>query len=157
MSVASQMDLPEELQHSYTKFSEWKFKLFKLRSFEKTPSNDSQHINKDLAEEAVSSNKEFILHKDEAVPRGEKMELTGNRQGLEEDAHAMQTQDNRAHQNNLKELCRICGVSFKTDCSKRTYPVHGPVDDETLWLLRKKEKTATSWPDLIAKVFKIDV
>ncbi|KAI1237962.1 hypothetical protein IHE44_0014058 [Lamprotornis superbus] len=151
MPVASQMDLPEELQHTYTKFSEWKFKLFKLPSFEKTPSDDSQHINKDQAEGAVSSNEEFILHKDEAVPRGEKMESTGNRQALEEDAHAVKIQDNRAHQNNLKQLCRICGVSFKTDCYKKTYPVHGPVDDETLRLLRKKEKTATSWPDLIAK------
>lgn len=154
MSVASQMDLPEEIQHPYTKFSEWKFKLFKVRSFEKKPSEDSQ---KDQAEEAASSNTEIVLHRDEAVPRGEEMESLGKRRALEKDAGAMETQANHAHQTHLQQLCRVCGVSFKTDSSKRTYPVHGPVDDETLWLLRKKEKTATSWPDLIAKVFKIDV
>ncbi|NWU58512.1 RAG1 protein, partial [Dromas ardeola] len=157
MSVAPQMDLPEEIQHPYTKFSEWKFKLFKVRSFEKTPSDNSQQINKDQAEEFTSSNKEIVLRKHEAVPRRERMDLMGNREALEKDVNDMKTQDNKAHRNNLKQLCRICGVSFKTDCYKRTHPVHGPVDDETLWLLRKKEKKATSWPDLISKVFKIDV
>lgn len=162
MSITSRMDLPEEIQHPYAKFSEWKFKLFKVRPFQKEPSDKSQCINKDQEQEVASTDKNITLHKDEEVPRGEKLILTqkdfmGNTQALEKDVNDMKIQDNTAHQNNLKQLCRICGVSFKTDCYKRTHPVHGPVDDETLWLLRKKEKKATSWPDLIAKVFKIDV
>ncbi|VCX42030.1 unnamed protein product, partial [Gulo gulo] len=28
---------PDEIQHPYIKFSEWKFKLFRVRSFEKAP------------------------------------------------------------------------------------------------------------------------
>ncbi|NXH22797.1 RAG1 protein, partial [Bucco capensis] len=157
MSVASQMDLPEEIQHPHTKFSQWKFKLFRVRSSENTPSGDSQQINREQAEEITPLNKEIRLHKDEAVPTGEKMDLGGNRQTLDKDANDLQTQDNQVHQNNLRQLCRICGVSLKTDSYKRSHPVHGPVDDETLLLLRKKEKKATSWPDLIAKVFRIDV
>ncbi|NXX51290.1 RAG1 protein, partial [Tricholaema leucomelas] len=157
MSVASQMDLPEEIQHPYFKFSDWKFKLFKVRSFKKTPSDDSQQLNKEQTEEVTSSNKETILHENEALPRGEEVDLESDGHAPEKDAKDTKMQGEEAHQDNLKQLCRICGVSFKTDCHKRTHPVHGPVDDETLLLLRKKERKATSWPDLIAKVFKIDV
>ncbi|NXR07961.1 RAG1 protein, partial [Semnornis frantzii] len=157
MSVASQMDLPEEIQHPYSKFSDWKFKLFKVRSFKKTSSDDSQQLNKEQAEEVTSSNKETILHEDEALPRGEEVDLGSFGHAPGKDAMDMKAQGEEAHQNNLKQLCRICGASFKTDCHKRTHPVHGPVDDETLLLLRKKERKATSWPDLISKVFKIDV
>ncbi|NXI38360.1 RAG1 protein, partial [Galbula dea] len=157
MSAASQMEVPEEIQHPYTKFSEWKFKLFKVRSFGNTPAGDSQQTNHHQAEEISSSEKEIRVHEDEAVPTGEKVDLRSNREATEQDASDLKTRENQVHQNNLKQLCRICGVSLKTDCYKRTHPVHGPVDDETLLLLRKKEKTATSWPELIAKVFKIDV
>ncbi|NXG44379.1 RAG1 protein, partial [Psilopogon haemacephalus] len=156
MSVALQMDLPEEIQHPYSKFSNWKFKLFKVRSFKKTPSDGSQQLSKKQTE-ITSSNKETILHEHKAVPKGEEVDLVGDGHSPEKDANDTKTQGEEAHQNNLKQLCRICGVSFKTDCHKRPHPVHGPVDDETLLLLRKKERKATSWPDLIAKVFKIDV
>ncbi|XP_067414211.1 V(D)J recombination-activating protein 1 [Emydura macquarii macquarii] len=154
--------MPEEIQHPYTKFSEWKFKLFKVRSFEKTPSGDSQETNKKKAEEVASLDKGTVVQMDAAVPMAEKPllaqpALKDNKQALEKDADNVKMQENAAHQANLQQLCRICGVSFKTDRYKRSHPVHGPVDSETQGLLRKKEKRATSWPDLIAKVFKIDV
>ncbi|XP_074855052.1 V(D)J recombination-activating protein 1 [Carettochelys insculpta] len=154
--------MPEEIQHPYTKFSEWKFKLFKVRSFEKTPSGNNQVANKEKPEETASLDKDTAVQKDVAVPWAEKLllpdaDLNHNNQALEKDADNLKMQENAAHLANLQQLCRICGVSFKTDRYKRSHPVHGPVDSETQELLRKKEKRATSWPELIAKVFKIDV
>ncbi|XP_024071245.3 V(D)J recombination-activating protein 1 [Terrapene carolina triunguis] len=154
--------MPEEIQHPYTKFSEWKFKLFKVRSFEKAPSVDNQVANKEKAEKVASLDKGTMVQMDAAVSVAEKplladTDLNHNKQALEKDADNLKMQENAAHQAHLQQLCRICGVSFKTDRYKRSHPVHGPVDSETQGLLRKKEKRATSWPDLIAKVFKIDV
>ncbi|TFK15072.1 V(D)J recombination activating protein 1 [Platysternon megacephalum] len=64
--------MPEEIQHPYTKFSEWKFKLFKVRSFEKAPSGDNQVANKEKAEKVASLDKGTMVQIDAAVPVAEK-------------------------------------------------------------------------------------
>ncbi|EMP40059.1 V(D)J recombination-activating protein 1 [Chelonia mydas] len=122
--------IPEEIQYPYTKFSEWKFKLFKVRSFEKAPSGDNQVENKEKAEKEASLDNGTLVQMDVAVPVAEKplladTDLYHNKQALEKDADNLKIQENAAHQANLQQLCRICGVSFKTDRYKRIddYPV----------------------------------
>ncbi|XP_047630221.1 V(D)J recombination-activating protein 1 [Phacochoerus africanus] len=149
---------PDEIQHPHIKFSEWKFKLFRVRSFEKAP-------EKAQMEKQDSSEGKPSLEQSPAVldkPGGQKPGLPQpafkpHPKFLKEYHEDGTARDKAIHQANLRRLCRICGNSFNTTGHKRRYPVHGPVDGKTQVLLRKKEKRATSWPDLIAKVFRIDV
>ncbi|XP_007466909.1 PREDICTED: V(D)J recombination-activating protein 1 [Lipotes vexillifer] len=149
---------PDEIQHPHIKFSEWKFKLFRVRSFEKTPENAQ-------VEKQDSSEGKPSLEQSPAVldtPGGQKPALTQlalkpHPKFLKKSHDDRKARDKAMHQANLRQLCRICGNPFKADGHNRRYPVHGPVDGKTQVLLRKKEKRATSWPDLIAKVFRIDV
>ncbi|XP_008583766.1 PREDICTED: V(D)J recombination-activating protein 1 [Galeopterus variegatus] len=149
---------PDEIQHPHIKFSEWKFKLFRVRSFEKAP-EEAQKEKKDSSEGKPS------LEQSPAVPDkagGQQLVLTqaalNAHPKFSKKSHVDgKARDKAIHQANLRHLCRICGNPFKTVEHNRRYPVHGPVDGKTQVLLRKKEKRATSWPDLIAKVFRIDV
>nr|XP_033783815.1 V(D)J recombination-activating protein 1 isoform X2 [Geotrypetes seraphini] len=156
--------MPAEIQHPYTKFSEWKFKLFRVRSFEKTSSNDLQEENKVQVEESLEKVSEVKLSAE--IQSLEHTEPSFAALRCQPQAHEKTdnnpvdlktTENEQSHVVNLQQLCRICGISFKSDPHNRSYPVHGPVDEETQGILRKKEKRATSWPDLISKVFKIDV
>ncbi|XP_004483230.2 V(D)J recombination-activating protein 1 [Dasypus novemcinctus] len=149
---------PDEIQHPHIKFSEWKFKLFRVRSLEKT-SEEAQMQKKDSSE-----GRSFLEQSPTALDKasGQKPALTQPALKVHPKFSKKSFDDEKArdksiHQANLQHLCRICGNSFKTDRQNRRYPVHGPVDGETQGLLRKKEKRVTSWPDLIAKVFRINV
>lgn len=146
------------------KFSEWKFKLFKVRSLEKSLPEDSRLANDDKEETAASLEKVTDEEQPDPVTlmSPKPFQTDTERNGGMQTRHGKDTlhvnqRESGLHQTNLQHLCRICGSSFKTDPYKRSHPVHGPVDEETQALLRKKEKRATSWPDLLAKVFKIDV
>ncbi|XP_053099384.1 V(D)J recombination-activating protein 1 [Hemicordylus capensis] len=154
--------MSEQIQKPYMKFSEWKFKLFKVRSLEKPLPEHNHLANNDkgkmaaildnITEEqtdAVGLMSQDLLQTDTG--------LNNSMETMDKDVFHVNYRENTTHQANLQHLCRICGGSFKTDPYKRSHPVHGPVDDETQALLRKKEKRATSWPDLLAKIFKIDV
>ncbi|XP_004369864.1 V(D)J recombination-activating protein 1 [Trichechus manatus latirostris] len=149
---------PDEIQHPYIKFSEWKFKLFRVRSFEKS-AEEAQTEKKDSSEGRPSLEQSpAVLDK----AGGQKPALTQptlktHSTFLKKSCDNGKARGKAIHQANLRHLCRICGNSFKTDGHNRRYPVHGPVDSKTQDLLRKKEKRVTSWPDLIAKVFRIDV
>ncbi|XP_042315593.1 V(D)J recombination-activating protein 1 [Sceloporus undulatus] len=152
----------EQSQQPYKKFSEWKFKLFKVRSLEKPLPDDNRLANNNKGKVAAILDK--VIEKEiepvALVPHPlfeTDTELNKGMQPIDKSAFSMSHTEAETHQANLQHLCRLCGGSFKTDPHKRSYPVHGPVDDETQALLRKKEKKATSWPDLLAKVFKIDV
>lgn len=150
-----------EMQPPYTKFSEWKFKLFRVKSLERTSSQEQSDdsgmsstssqekspyfdvSSDDFSQESATTSPTICKHPEATTPENDDSEV----KRLEEDAHTAL----------LQHLCRICGVSFKMDQQNRSYPVHGPVDNETQDVLRRKEKKATSWPELISKVFKIDV
>ncbi|XP_006062402.2 V(D)J recombination-activating protein 1 [Bubalus bubalis] len=149
---------PDEIQHPHIKFSEWKFKLFRVRSFEKAPENaeaekqDSSEGKPSLEQSPAALDKAGGLKSaltQPALKPHPKFQKKSHDDG--------KARDKAIHQANLRHLCRICGNSLKADQHHRRYPVHGPVDGKTQVLLRKKEKRATSWPDLIAKVFRIDV
>ncbi|XP_062974499.1 V(D)J recombination-activating protein 1 [Elgaria multicarinata webbii] len=153
----------EQIQPPYMKFSEWKFKLFKVRSLEKPLPEDSHLANNNKGKVAASLDKvaeqqpDAVAFMSQQAPFETGFDLNKSMQEINKDAFHTNYREAETHQANLQHLCRICGGSFKTDPYKRSHPVHGPVDDETQALLRKKEKRATSWPDLLAKVFKIDV
>ncbi|KAG8546863.1 hypothetical protein GDO81_029683 [Engystomops pustulosus] len=146
-----------DIKPPYTKFSEWKFKLFRVKSLERTPSqeqsDDSGASCSSSQEKSPYFEKSSDDHSQDSSSICKDLEATisdnsdANQKTLEDDAHS----------SILQNLCRICGVSFKMDQQNRNYPVHGPVDNETQEVLRRKEKKATSWPELISKVFKIDV
>ncbi|XP_034274540.1 V(D)J recombination-activating protein 1 [Pantherophis guttatus] len=152
---------PEHVQQPYMKFSEWKFKLFKVRPLEKPLPEDSHQDNS--AKENVTGSLDITDEQPKVaavmsqVPFETDTELNKNSLAREKDVFHMSQREMEAHQANLQHLCRICGGSLKADPYKKCHPVHGPVDEETQALLRKKEKRATSWPDLLVKVFKIDV
>ncbi|XP_055137860.1 V(D)J recombination-activating protein 1 isoform X2 [Symphalangus syndactylus] len=149
---------PDEIQHPHIKFSEWKFKLFRVRSFEKT-AEEAEKEKKDSFEGKPSLEQSpAVLDKADGQKPVPTQPLLKAHPKFSKKFHDNGKARGKAiHQANLRHLCRICGNSFKTDEHNRRYPVHGPVDGKTLGLLRKKEKRATSWPDLIAKVFRIDV
>ncbi|XP_007656752.2 V(D)J recombination-activating protein 1 isoform X1 [Ornithorhynchus anatinus] len=147
----------------YIKFSEWKFKLFKVRSIEKPSSVETQPRNKENPppEKSVLGNTSAVLEDASGAVLDKPAKVQAGLCSLL-NASGKPTDDEKAreiarHQANLQQLCRICGFSFKADLHNRKHPVHGPVDGKTQALLRKKEKKATSWPELISKVFKIDV
>ncbi|XP_028750869.1 V(D)J recombination-activating protein 1 [Peromyscus leucopus] len=152
---------PDEIQHPHIKFSEWKFKLFRVRSFEKAPEKAPEEAQK----EKGSSEGNPYLEQSPVVPDkpgGQKSVLTQRALKLHpkfsKKFHADgKSRDKAIHQARLRHFCRICGNPFKSDGHNRRYPVHGPVDAKTQSLFRKKEKRVTSWPDLIARVFRIDV
>ena len=149
---------PDEIQHPHIKFSEWKFKLFRVRSFEKTPEN--AQAEKQDSSEGTPSLEQSPAALDKAggpKPALTQPALKPHPKFLKKCHDDGKARDKAIHQANLRHLCRICGNSLKADRHHRRYPVHGPVDGKTQVLLRKKEKRATSWPDLIAKVFRIDV
>ncbi|XP_072477428.1 V(D)J recombination-activating protein 1 [Notamacropus eugenii] len=153
---------PDEIQHPYMKFSEWKFKLFKVRSSVKPSPGEDQRPNKNAMEGKASLEETPAIVGSTNIPAPEKPAqvqptFTGHTKSLEKPADVGKVREKAIHQASLRQLCRICGVSFRADEQNRRYAVHGPVDSKTQGLLRKKEKKATSWPDLIAKVFKIDV
>ncbi|KAM3920679.1 V(D)J recombination activating protein 1 [Leptodactylus fuscus] len=153
--------MANEIKPPYSKFSEWKFKLFKVKSLERTLSQEQSddsgvsctsspekspyfdESSDDLSQESSMTSTANCRDLEATIPDDNET----NSKALEEDGHIAI----------LKNLCRICGVSFKMDQQNRSYPVHGPVDNETQEVLRRKEKKATSWPELISKVFKIDV
>ncbi|KAJ7344629.1 hypothetical protein JRQ81_000579 [Phrynocephalus forsythii] len=152
----------EQTPPPYLKFSEWKFKLFKVRPLGKPLPEDSQVANSDKGQVAasldkVSENQVEVSALPSQVPSERDAGLNKSIQTISKDAFCLSQRETENHQSNLQNLCRICGGSFKSDPCKRSYPVHGPVDDDTQALLRKREKRATSWPDLLAKVFKTDV
>lgn len=148
---------PDEIQHPHIKFSEWKFKLFRVRSFEKAPEEAQK-------EKDSSEGKPYLEQSPKVLdkPGSQNSVLTQRPLKLHpkfsKKFHADgKSSDKAIHQARLRHFCRICGNRFTSDGHNQRYPVHGPVDAKTQSLFRKKEKRVTSWPDLIARVFRIDV
>uniref|UniRef100_H3A5N4 V(D)J recombination-activating protein 1 n=1 Tax=Latimeria chalumnae TaxID=7897 RepID=H3A5N4_LATCH len=152
-------NMPAELHHPYKKFSEWKFKLFRVRSFEKTDPVEVETSNKENKPShaaPLEATPLVIQHKESAAlenipPAGLKPIFVDNNQ-LEPNDMKLQT-----HIANLQRLCRLCGDCLKTDGRNMSFAIQGPVDKSTAVLLRKMRVKISSWPDLILKVFSTDV
>ncbi|XP_053576122.1 V(D)J recombination-activating protein 1 [Bombina bombina] len=156
-----EMQWSNEMQHPFTKFSEWKFKLFRVKSLERRPSeeekSESEFSNSCSSEESpilLGNANNQSLDSSPQVPTNLKPQETNV---VEHNKTELTRVEEEVHVAAIQQLCRICGASFKMDQQNRSYPVHGPVDSETQEVLKRREKKATSWPDLIYKIFKIDV
>ncbi|CAG03454.1 unnamed protein product, partial [Tetraodon nigroviridis] len=152
--------MPAELHHPHSKYSQWKFKLFRVRSMEKAP----------LPSETLTEKGVLLGLSAPAAPNtelgngtapGGVMKLCLGRKS-KENVEGLSTrmdlklQEMDAHMNQLRCLCRLCGMMLR----KVKGPVHdvqGDLDDTSRGTLRKMGCKLTSWPEVIHKVFKVDV
>ncbi|XP_034031402.1 V(D)J recombination-activating protein 1 [Thalassophryne amazonica] len=152
--------MPDELQHPHSKYSQWKFKLFRVRSMEKAPlPSETQSENGTLSE--ISSPVPPNLELDNGVRPGSvmKMCLGGkSKENVEGPGRRvdMKLQEMETHMNHLRSLCRICGTAVRK-VKGPVHEVHGDLDESTKGILRRMGCKFTSWPEVILKVFKVDV
>ncbi|MBN3309927.1 RAG1 protein, partial [Amia calva] len=150
--------MPDEIQHPYSKFSDWKFKLFRIKSIEKAP----------LAREKENQPAQIILAqppKDVEMLGGEtpsmgvmKLCLGGkSRESVENNRVDLKLVEIETHMARLRCLCRLCGGPLKRGKANLEYEVQGTLDDVSREALRKMGCKARGWPEVILKVFKLDV
>ncbi|KAM6961345.1 V(D)J recombination activating protein 1 [Aplochiton taeniatus] len=60
------------------------------------------------------------------------------------------------HMNHLRALCRLCGSTLRK-LKGPEHEVQGALDESSRITLRRMGCKATSWPEVILKVFKVDV
>ncbi|KAG8447687.1 hypothetical protein GDO86_014987 [Hymenochirus boettgeri] len=153
--------LPSEMHRPFSKFTEWKFKLFRVKSLERKPSQEecdrSYCSSQDSTESTANLENGTLEPEPQSLTRFKPQEANEETSVAATSQTAEKILEEDAHVKTLQQLCRICGASFKMDQQNRSYPAHGPVDSKTYEILRRREKKATSWPELISKVFKIDV
>ncbi|XP_077374137.1 V(D)J recombination-activating protein 1 [Festucalex cinctus] len=150
--------MPAELHHPYSKYSQWKFKLFRVKSLEKAPMSSETEPEK----EAMSRNRCAApnIQLDKGLTTGSVMKLClqAKSQEVVEPAHSMDLKlaeiDN--HINHLRCLCRLCGNLLRK-ISGPIHDVHAVLDSDSKNSLRKMGCTLTKWPEVINKVFKVDV
>ncbi|XP_043941410.1 V(D)J recombination-activating protein 1 [Protopterus annectens] len=163
--------MPTEIHHPYKKFSEWKFKLFRVKSSEGSSSDTDTVVTDEQTKREMPPLKAASLkqrQKDmsslETVPLASSFVNPNLSEGIkqnlkipdnnQEEPEAMEMEN---HISNLEKLCRICGASFKKHGSNIKYPVQGPADADVQDLLKKMGKKITLWQAIIYKVFHIDV
>lgn len=190
--------MPAELHHPHSKYSQWKFKLFRVRSMEKAPLPSETLTEKGVLlglSDPATQNTE--LGNDMAPGSVMKLCLGGkskeNVEGLSMRVD-LKLQEMDAHMNQLRYLkgslyhtiifipfilyiiyyfyyfylfynfffwlsrclCRLCGMMLR----KVKGPVHdvqGDLDDASRGTLRKMGCKLRKWPEVIHKVFKVDV
>eukprot|EP00079_Xenopus_tropicalis_P011465 XP_002937338.1 PREDICTED: V(D)J recombination-activating protein 1 [Xenopus tropicalis] len=158
-------NVPTEIHRPFTKFSEWKFKLFRVKSLERRPSEEetegsevSYSSSQETSPESTVVLEDLSLGSTPQSPSNFKpQEASEKSNEVDNNETDLKSLGEETHITAIQQLCRICGASFKMDQQNRSYPVHGPVDSETQDVLRRREKKVTSWPELILKVFKTDV
>nr|AAM77798.1 truncated recombination activating gene 1 [Homo sapiens] len=98
---------PDEIQHPHIKFSEWKFKLFRVRSFEKTP-EEAQKEKKDSFEGKPSLEQSpAVLDKADGQKPVPTQPLLKAHPKFSKKFHDNEKARGKAiHQANLRHLCR---------------------------------------------------
>ncbi|XP_048112106.1 V(D)J recombination-activating protein 1 [Alosa alosa] len=145
--------MPDEVQHTYSKFSDWKFKLFRVRSMEKAPLPSEPPPN--AAVPPKSQGDEDLGHP------GSLMKLCLGGKSKENVEAASQRVDQKlqemdTHMGCLKSLCRLCGMSLRK-AKGPEHDVQDMLDESSRLSLRKMGCKAQGWPEVILKVFKVDV
>ncbi|XP_034391457.1 V(D)J recombination-activating protein 1 [Cyclopterus lumpus] len=152
--------MPAELRHPHSQYSQWKFKLFRLRSMEKAPVPRETRHEKEASlgiPPAADLNKEL----DNGMGPGSVMKLClggKSKENVEGPGRRvdMKLQEMDTHMNQLRCLCRLCGMTLR----KVKGPVHdvnGDLDEVSKGVLRKMGCKFTHWPDVVLKVFKVDI
>lgn len=153
--------MPAELHHPHSKFSNWKFKLFRVRSMEKAPLPSDVQPEKEplvrvVTPSASGETVEEVVDVPESVMRlclgGKSKEIVeGPGQRVD-----LKLQEIDTHMNHLRCLCRLCGMSL-TKAKGPEHEVQGSLDNASKGALRRMGCKATVWSEVILKVFKVDV
>uniref|UniRef100_A0A8C9T1Q9 V(D)J recombination-activating protein 1 n=3 Tax=Scleropages formosus TaxID=113540 RepID=A0A8C9T1Q9_SCLFO len=156
---ATWRSVPQELQHPYSKFSDWKFKLFRVKSMEKAPLPGD-------AQPAPAPSPPAPQQSELEVPPGSptasvmRLCLGGKSKESLESAGARvdrKLQEMDTHMGHLRCLCRLCGVALRKVKGGAEHNVQGPLDESSGSALRRMGCKAKTWPEVVLKVFKVDV
>ncbi|KAA0724584.1 V(D)J recombination activating protein 1 [Triplophysa tibetana] len=142
--------MPDELSHP--KFSEWKFKLFRVKSMEKAPlPNETPEEKENVPEvemEMVGSPGSVMKL---CFGGKSKENVEGARDRVD-----LKLQEMDTHMNLLKTQCRLCGLSIRK-AKGPAHEVQGDLEESSRCSLRKMGCKLVTWPEVISKVFKVDV
>ncbi|XP_038155815.1 V(D)J recombination-activating protein 1 [Cyprinodon tularosa] len=152
--------MPAELQHPHSKYSQWKFKLFRVKSMEKAPlpSEAQPQIGASLGIPPPTAPN---IETDHGAGLASVMKLClggKSKDNVEGPGRRvdMKLQEMETHMNHLRGLCRICGMAVRK-VKGPVHEVHGDLDEASKCVLRKMGCKFTSWPEVLLKVFKVDV
>ncbi|KAI4826037.1 hypothetical protein KUCAC02_021693 [Chaenocephalus aceratus] len=152
--------MPAELHHPHSKYSQWKFKLFRLKSMEKAPlPSDSQPEKGAVL--GISPPAALNTELDNDICPGSVMKLClggKSKENVEGPGWRVdkKLQEMDIHMNHLRCLCRLCGTALRK-VKGPVHDVHGDLDEVSKGSLRKMGCKFTSWPGVLLKVFKVDV
>uniref|UniRef100_A0A668ASA6 V(D)J recombination-activating protein 1 n=1 Tax=Myripristis murdjan TaxID=586833 RepID=A0A668ASA6_9TELE len=153
--------MPAELQHPHSKFSHWKFKLFRLRSMERAPlPSETQPERGGLSGILPPGSQRSTVDDGVGLP-GSVMKLCiggkskENVEGLGQRVD-MKLQEMDTHMSHLRCLCRLCGIALRK-VKGPEHEVHGALDETSRAALCRMSCKFTCWPPVILKVFKVDV
>ncbi|XP_053282381.1 V(D)J recombination-activating protein 1 [Pleuronectes platessa] len=152
--------MPAELQHPQLKFSQWKFKLFRMKSMEKAPMPSEIQPEKEVLSE-ISPPAAPEIELDNGVGPGSLMKLClggKSQENVEGPGRRVdkKLEEMETHMNHLRGLCRLCGIALRK-VKGPAHEVHDDLEDASKGALRQMGCKFTSWPEVILKVFKVDV
>uniref|UniRef100_W5LE49 V(D)J recombination-activating protein 1 n=1 Tax=Astyanax mexicanus TaxID=7994 RepID=W5LE49_ASTMX len=131
--------MPDELCHPYSKFSDWKFKLFRVRSMEKAPLPSEPPLEKEAKPRLQAEGDAVGLPGSVmkiCLGGKSKESVEGVRRRVD-----LKLQEIDTHMDHLRSLCRLCGIILR----KAKGPEH------------EVQANLDDWPEVILKVFKVDV
>ncbi|XP_028647682.2 V(D)J recombination-activating protein 1 [Erpetoichthys calabaricus] len=150
--------VPSEIQHPYSKFSDWKFKLFRIKSIERAPLCPDKENQPPDVTESESPKDADMLNERPGLAGVMKLCLGGkSKESIQKNSLDLKLAEIDTHMNNLRMLCRLCGSTLKKYQANLEYEVQGLLDNMSREKLRKMGCRASSWPEVILKVFKVDV
>ncbi|CAJ1057436.1 V(D)J recombination-activating protein 1 [Xyrichtys novacula] len=152
--------MPAELHYPHSNFSQWKFKLFRVRSMEKAPLPSETQPGKGVLL-GFSPSSAPDIESDNGENPGSVMKLClggKSKENVEGPGRRVdiKLQEMDTHMNHLRCLCRLCGMALKK-VRGPVHDVHADLDEASKGALRKMGCKLTSWPEVILKVFKVDV
>ncbi|XP_056138397.1 V(D)J recombination-activating protein 1 [Lampris incognitus] len=154
--------MPAELYHCHSEFSNWKFKLFRVKSMEKAPLPSQIETQKGASSQILFSSAPRSTVNDDGVgPSGSVMKLClggKSKEHVEGPGKRvdLKLKEMDIHMNHLRYLCRLCGVALRK-VKGPEHDVQGHLDETSRNTLRRMGCKFTSWPEVILKVFKVDV
>ncbi|XP_061533080.1 V(D)J recombination-activating protein 1 [Phycodurus eques] len=155
--------MPAELHQPHSKYSQWKFKLFRVKSMEKPPVSSEKELEKEAKSGISISNLCTApnIGLDNGMSTGSVIKLCFNAKSKEIVEPPDQSMDMKLaeidnHIKRLRCLCRLCGTLLRKVGGPVT-DVHAVLDKESKNSLCKMGCTSTKWPEVIRKVFQVDV
>ncbi|MGH0125514.1 UNVERIFIED_CONTAM: hypothetical protein FKN15_043364 [Acipenser sinensis] len=147
--------IPAEIQHPYSKFSDWKFKLFRIKSFERAIL--AQDKENQPVEQTVSQSPKEAEMADEKPPSASVMKVCLGGKSFDNNRVDLKIVEIEMHMAHLRRRCRLCGGALKRDRTNLEHDVQGALDEMSREALKKMGCKARAWPEVILKVFKVDV